>query len=282
MPIKYILDTREKGLQAFFIKNSVKFETKQLDLGDILILYSKGEIINPEEENSNENKLLKREVKQQEHPIHTFVIERKSFTDLKASMSDKRYHEQKSRYLMLPRGSMFYIFENNDPNFKELGKKQYLGAYIHTMIRDDLKVFYTQNMEETYEVIIKIGETLDKFGINDGTTSQSSTIETTQIKKKKAIGSEVYKQQLCCIPGISSGKADIIIQEYSNLIVLMKAIQTNQFKVKGIGKVLLEKIKESLFFDENNYDYFDLDNKEEQKEIQISSSNNKTPTIVFE
>jgi ERCC4-type nuclease len=275
MPIKYILDTREKALQSFFIKNSISFETKQLDLGDILILYSKGEIVNPEEANSNENKLLKKEIKIQEHPVHTFVIERKSFTDLKASMSDNRYHEQKSRYMKLPKGSMFYIFENNDPSFKELGKKQYLGAYVHTMIRDDIKVFYTQNMEETYEMILKIGDTLEKFGFNELLTQTSTNIETTQIKKKKANGSEVYKQQLCCIPGISSGKADLIVAEYSNLGVLMQAIKDNKFKVKGIGKVLLDKIKETLFFNSKNEECLQDENNDDE-------CKNQTPKIIFE
>ncbi len=44
MPIKFILDTREKHLQRFFDNNSIPYETRQLDLGDILVLYSKGEI----------------------------------------------------------------------------------------------------------------------------------------------------------------------------------------------------------------------------------------------
>jgi ERCC4-type nuclease len=265
MPIKYILDTREKGLQEIFFQNSTPYEIRQLDLGDILILYSKGEIISPADENSNEFKLLKQEVKEQEHPIYSLIIERKSYKDLKSSLADHRYREQKSRYLKLPRRSVYYILENNDPQFKELGKKQFIGAYIHTMIRDGLGVFLTNSMMDTYEYIIKIGETLENFGfpedlLNSDTNTPSlnsdekssynseSTIDYTQIKKKKAKGCEVYKQQLCCIPGISSGKADCIIKEYPDIMSLIQSLQNNIFKVKGVGKVLIENIKKSLFF----------------------------------
>lgn len=251
MPVKYILDTREKGLQSLFSKNNTPYETRQLDLGDILILYSKGEIIKNTDPQSNENKLLKEEVKTQESPIYTFTIERKSYKDLKASLSDNRYREQKSRYMQLPKGTVYYIFENNDPNFKDLGKKQFDGAYIHTMIRDDLGVFLTGSLEETYEYIIKMADTLEKFGFRETTDTQSTSsaaIDNTQIKKKRAKGSEVYRQQLCCIPGISAGKADLIIKEYRDMTSLMGSIQNNNFKIKGIGKVLLDNIKESLFF----------------------------------
>jgi ERCC4-type nuclease len=250
MPVKYILDTREKGLQELFTKNNVQYDVKQLDLGDILILYSKTEIVNLVSLDSNESKLLKEESKQQESPVFTFIIERKSYTDLKASMGDNRYHEQKSRYMQVPQRTMYYIFENNDPNFKELGKKQFLGAYIHTMIRDGLGVFLTNSQIETYEYIIKIGDTLEKFGFQsqDSKEDQKSSMASTQIKKKKASGQEVYKQQLCCIPGISSGKADLIINQYPNMTVLLESIKDESFKVKGIGKVLFDKIKESFIY----------------------------------
>ena len=250
MPVKYILDTREKGLQELFTKNGIQYKVKQLDLGDILILYSKSEIVDIVSSDSNESKLLKEEVKVQESPVFTFTIERKSYTDLKASMGDSRYHEQKSRYMQLPKRTMYYIFENNDSTFKELGKKQFLGAYVHTMIRDEIGVFLTNSQTETYEYIIKLGETLEKFGFQsqDCKEDQKTSMESTQIKKKKANGQEVYKQQLCCIPGISSIKADLIVKQYSNMTCLLESIKNENFKAKGIGKVLFDKIKESFFY----------------------------------
>jgi len=177
--------------------------------------------------------------------IHTIVIERKSFKDLKASMSDMRYREQKSRYMQLPKGTMYYIFENNDPKFAELGRKQYVGAYVHTMVRDRIPVFVTGSMDETCEFIVKIGAALEEFGF-DASEGKGCSVKESQIKKKKAIGSEVFVQQLCCMPGISSGKAKSIAAEYPNMTSLLFAVKNGTFAVKGIGKVLFNKIKESL------------------------------------
>jgi ERCC4-type nuclease len=276
MPIRYILDNRERELQAIFKKNYADFDSRQLDLGDIIILYSKGEIQEKKEELSKSAlRLLKQDSSVSsasavdstapepeasssgnEMETYTIVIERKTFTDLKASIADGRYHEQKARYMKLPKGTCYYLLENNDPDFAQLGKKQYLGAYIHTIIRDKLPVFVTSSPAETFEFLTKIGQALEEFGFNYDETTESvskaskSSYETSQIKKKKAEGREVYKQQLCCFPGISSKKADTILAAYPDMSSLMHAVKTNTFKVKGIGKVLFDKIKESLIFDQ--------------------------------
>jgi len=228
MSVKFILDTREKALQTVFNNNETNYIVKQLDLGDILIEYNTSANSKDEETTPSSQ---------------TLVIERKTFTDLKASMGDTRYHEQKSRYLQLPVGTVYYILENNDQNFASLDKKQFIGTYVNTMVRDNIKVFITNSIKETYELIIKIGEAVEKFGIN----SKINSTPNTQIKKKKAEGIEVFKQQLTCFPGISDGKANSIAEIYPNMKMLIEAIEKGTFKVKGIGKVLLDKIKSNLF-----------------------------------
>lgn len=241
MPIKYILDTREKHLQEHFTAGKVPFETRQLDLGDVLILYSKGEI--QEGLSEEARKLLG--MGDEKAEVFTVVFERKSYTDLKASMSDGRYREQKARYLKLPKGMMYYLLEANDPQFKSLDKKQFLGMYVHTMVRDGLPVFHTSSLEDTFAFLVKIGQTIEEFGIK----GLECPVETTQIKKKKVEGKEVYKQQLCCFPGISSVKADAILAVYPNMASLIEAVKAGNFKVKGLGPVLGKKIKEGLFFE---------------------------------
>lgn len=259
MSIKFILDTREHSLQSLFIKNSIPFETKQLDLGDIVILYSKNgfkdEIKNDLNMSTSAKKLLGIKQDNQENKetdkqdskdndVYTIVIERKTYTDLKASMSDGRYHEQKSRYLQLSKGCCYYILENNDPNFKELGKKQFLGTFFHTIVRDGIFVFLTNSLTDTYDYLIKIGETLKEYGPSN--SAKVCEIQKTQIKKKKSTTKEIYIEQLSCIPGISSGKATLIAEKYSSMKELINSLETNNFQVKGIGKVLINNIKENL------------------------------------
>lgn len=288
MPIKYILDTREEELQKLYTNNNIPFESIQLDLGDILILYSKKNFSDIDSKQNkispNACKLLKSSNESssssssppesiEEEKVHTIVIERKSYTDLKASMSDGRYHEQKSRYMKLPRGTCYYILENNDPSFSKLGKKQFIGAYIHTIVRDGISVFLTNSLIQTFECLQKIGETLESFGVSNPENSYSP--EVSQIKKKKANPEEIYIQQLSCIPGISSGKAKLIAQEYPSIISFMESLKNNTFKAKGIGKVLSEKIRESVLGKDDQ-------KKEIKKETKKETKKDSKPKIMFE
>lgn len=262
MSFGFILDTREHHITKIFKDRSIPFPTPkpQLDLGDILIT-------NCKTRGNSDNKLLEdkssinvraaaskllgskevieEKIETDSSPI-TLVIERKTFTDLKASMADGRYHEQKSRYLQLPKGTVFYILEDNDPQFKSLDYSAYLGMYTHTIMRDGITVFVTRSMEETVDLLLKIKETVEKFGLNY-IDKNPCTVQTTQIKKKKAKGKEVYIQQLQCFPGISKTKASSIAERYECMSDLMSALNDESFKVKGIGPVLITGMKDGLF-----------------------------------
>jgi len=163
-------------------------------------------------------------------------------------MKDKRYHGQKARYVKLPHGTVYYIFENNDPLYKELGRKQFLGAYVHTVVRDDIPVLMTNSLKETMEIIVKLADTLEKFGFNS--LQKNCSLEETQLAKKKPKGKEIYKYQLCCFPGISMKKATDIMQSYTNMTDLISSLQTNTCKVKGIGKQLIQNMKEGLLLNQ--------------------------------
>lgn len=242
MPIKYILDTREKGLQDIFTEQKISFEVKQLDLGDLLIVYSKSNI---EQLTDAAKKLLSKDEEKEQDPVYTFVFERKSHSDLKSSISDGRYREQKQRYMKLPVGSVFYLLEDDGKNALEY--KQFLGMYIHTIIRDKIPVFLTKSINNTAEFILKIGETLEEFGVESFQVSESKP-EKTQIKKHKATGAEVYINQLCCFYGVSMTKAKLIASVYPDITSLLSALNDNSFKIKGIGPKLLQTIKDGLLF----------------------------------
>jgi ERCC4-type nuclease len=262
MSFGFILDTREHHITKIFKERSINFpEPKpQLDLGDILITNcntgatSSTKLLEDKSVRATANKLLgsKKEIVEEKidnntdsNPI-TLVIERKTFTDLKASMADGRYHEQKSRYLQLPKGTMFYILEDNDPQFKSLDYSAYLGMYTHTIMRDGITVFVTRSMEETVDLLLKMKETVEEFGLNY-IDKNPCTVQTTQIKKKKAKGKEVYIQQLQCFPGISKTKASSIADKYECMSDLMSALKNESFKVKGVGPVLIAGMKDGLF-----------------------------------
>ena len=69
--MELIIDTREHGLIKMLKENDISFNIEQLDLGDVIL-------------KKNEEIML--------------IIERKSISDLKASIVDGRNREQKARY----------------------------------------------------------------------------------------------------------------------------------------------------------------------------------------
>lgn len=231
--LSYILDTREKQLQALLNKANIKYEIKQLDLGDIIINYKNV----PADEPVDENERLLLGLQPLTDVVETtLIIERKTYTDLKASLADGRYHEQKQRYLTLKQGIVYYILEQNDPAFKELDYKQYLGCYVHTVLRDNINVFHSSSMEETVSLILKMGTTLQEM---KGIVNNQVAVKSTQLKKKKPKGEEIYILQLCCIPGISSAKAKAIANIYGNISSLIEALRTQTLHVPKIGPKLL-------------------------------------------
>lgn len=278
MPIRIIIDTREKQLAAVMTSQKIKFTTMQLDLGDILILYSKSsEILESwnksnfehtqsarlllkdtndtkdtnDAKNTNDIKDTKdtndEEQDKLNDKIWIFTIERKTYTDLIASIIDGRYKEQKSRYLQLPPNSVWYILECNDESFEILPRSQFLGMYTHTMVRDNIGVFRTNSLAETSDIISSIAETINKYGPLY-TRQTTDELETSQIKKKKCISQhDVFYLQLTCFPGISGKKAKAIAAIYPSIEKLCTAIKDGSFKVKGIGKVLIQNIKNALF-----------------------------------
>lgn len=251
MAFRIILDMRERHLAENLQALKVSFELRTLDLGDIIITNDPhSPSISNTETNNAASRLLgssKNEEKIEPGDAITLVIERKSFTDLKASLSDGRYHEQKSRYLQLPRGTIFYILEDNDPRYEQLDQKQFLGMYIHTMIRDQIGVFLTRSLEETAKTLIKIRDTIEEFGLNYRDKVPICKLNESQIKKKKAYGKDVYIQHLCCFPGINKTKAQNIASVYPSMIELIESLKHEQFKVKGIGKKLIAGIKDGIF-----------------------------------
>lgn len=259
--MQIIIDSREKYLTEMFEKNNIPFKMEMLSLGDIIITNENIQIVDNQTILNNKllgidnSKLIKEDLNQtkeenKEENIKEkikIVIERKTYTDLKSSMTDGRYKEQKSRLKTLQHGTCYYILENNDKDYKSLAKNTLFGMFVHTTIRDGIPVFMSNSLEETYEIILKIKETMEKYSMEWKVENIGEKKDINiNIKKKKPTGENVYKLQLCCFSGISAGKADLIIEKYPNIISLIDAVKNETFKVKGIGTVLINNLKEGL------------------------------------
>ena len=139
--MEIIIDNREKKLITEFTQNNYEIKVKQLPLGDIIIT-----------RNSTEN----------------IVIERKTISDLASSNVDGRFREQRARLIenYVKKGiKVIYLIEgfNYANNETRLESSTALSIFVNLMIRDNISVYHTRNVNESYLFIRKLAENIPKI-----------------------------------------------------------------------------------------------------------------------
>jgi len=226
--MKIILDERETTLYSSILSNIKDkeqiIEKQVLDLGDIII------------KNENDNILL--------------IIERKSLSDLLASIKDGRYEEQSHRLQYaseIPTHNIIYILEGMFSQLRSVQeKKMVLSAITSLNVFKGFSVIRTCSVTETAEFIInmtdKIERDLKKGKIFAFAFSQKIGEKEKEIKDereeeeaenptkkycevvKKVKKENITKENmgeiiLCQIPGISSTTAIAIMKYVDNSII---------------------------------------------------------------
>ena len=210
--MQLIIDNREPALiescNKYFasIKNNTTvIEIKTLDLGDVII---------------------------KRNDVDILVIERKTISDLLASIKDGRYEEQSHRLANasgVPTHHVMYIIEGFLSSVSAFEKKVVLSTLTSLNVFKGFSIMKTANVHETAELLInmcdKIGRNYDKGRVpraflnpqrqdntNDSvstTPDTNATIETVPIesystvKKENLTRSNMAEIVLCQIPGIS-------------------------------------------------------------------------------
>jgi ERCC4-type nuclease len=251
--MKIILDERETTLYSSILsilstnakdkdkdKDKDKIEKQVLDLGDIII------------KNENDDILL--------------IIERKSLSDLLASIKDGRYEEQSHRLLYaskIPTHNIIYILEGM---FSQLHssqeKKMVLSAITSLNVFKGFSVIRTCSITETAEFIVNMTDKIErdlkkgkKFAFSQkmgetktvGIEEEETKDEKNPIQKYCEVVKKVKKENitkenigeiiLCQIPGISSTTAIAIMKYVDNSLIRLIDI------LKTSPEELLEKIK---------------------------------------
>jgi ERCC4-type nuclease len=202
--LELVIDQREQKIKKLWT-GKVIYET--LDVGDFLFRL-------PASEDKDAEIVL--------------VIERKTASDLAASIRDGRNREQKARLLNsgIPRDRVLYLIEgltHHQPDVK-IGSVTYStlwGSVINTQLRDGIKVYKTDNINETIQYLEKLFDKLKKDG-NDffkydekkemGAVEYSATLKS---QKKANLTPEVwFIRQLSLIPGITDKLAGEIVDIY--------------------------------------------------------------------
>ena len=215
-------------------KYEIKIAKKQLDIGDIHIIF-------------NDN---------------IYIYERKTMNDLISSIKDGRYKEQKLRLLTTTTATTInYIIEGTDIIASNNNHNQELltSIYYNSIYRDNINVFFTKNINDTITFLLllstKIINKPDNFN-NKQQQLSTDYIDNCKIKTKKIdnIDKETcYLLQLAQIPGISKQIAKNIKDVYPSMNLLLKSLANSTeepakllMKIPNIGQQKANKIIEYL------------------------------------
>ena len=205
--IELIIDNREHDIIKN-IQNSIPYIIEQLDVGDILF---------------------------RQDGMTVLIIERKTVNDLKASICDGRGREQKARLLgSTPRHRILYLIEGflDKTQMNGLPVSTLVGSLINTQLRDGIKVYKTNTIEESIEFIIKLYSKLEKdgntyFREEEYKSSDNNYVATLKKSKKANMTPSVWMlAQLSLIPQVTEKVASVITDKYSSVNVLIKEYET--------------------------------------------------------
>jgi len=227
-----IIDNREVALyneinerDMDIYQGKINFSKENLDLGDIHIKF--GDLF--------------------------YVFERKTVPDLISSIQDGRYKEQKGRLLSnVDLHSLTYIIEGDNITATysyNKNKTMLLGAYLHTLFRDNIRILFTKNISDTCTLLLTIATKIidnPKQFIVDNKETTTYT-DTLKLKKKKIDNIDpatCYIMQLSQIPHISNVIAKQIAEVYPSMQDLINSLASCDDKVallSSIDKIGKEK-----------------------------------------
>lgn len=224
MKITLIVDNREKTIIPLF---NIPFTTANLEIGDFQFLVDDQLVV---------------------------LIERKSYSDLSASIIDGRYREQKKRILSQGISKVIYLLEGNVDSYKgSISKDTVYSTIVNCTLRDNIQVLQSNSIEDSVALIEKMYRNLHKYEIGGGCSISYQEASVKQKRNKNLTPSECYLHQLSQIPGISYSTAKAIAEKYSNMMEIIDSLSIDpdlfvEFRVNNrkLGKKGY-KIYEYLF-----------------------------------
>jgi len=152
-------------------------------------------------------------------------IERKTINDLASSIKDNRFFNQKNALLTNIERKMIYYIIEGDINYQEssviysgISMSSIQSCIINTMIRDDIKIIITKNINDTISLIKAISLRLVK-NPNKYICNENELIKEPVITKFKAnmLGKDKFFENIMLqIPKISYKSAKAIVNKFEN------------------------------------------------------------------
>jgi len=185
------------------------------------------------------------------------IIERKSLSDLAASIRDGRYSEQGFRLNQcdLHNHQIYYVIEGDLRYYKPYkglpDKKALLSAMVSISYFKGFSHYRTINLEETAEWVIHFAKKLIKEGpkvqpfylgtaTNEGLSapaqaaSEYTKVVASRVKKDNITHENIGEIMLSQIPSVSSASAIAIMEKFSTMANLFAALQKDPTSLNDI------------------------------------------------
>jgi ERCC4-type nuclease len=181
------------------------------------------------------------------------IIERKSLSDLEASIKDGRYKEQSFRLNEAPthNHNIIYLLEGAIINYKEVGFRSTLYSTLFSLnYYKGFSVINTLNQTETATMLVAFASKInrenkpgfygDKALASATNTSDDAYIETIKTSKKAHINREnIFQLMLMQIPSISSVSALALANEFKNMETLLQSLKEENENTKTFENIKL-------------------------------------------
>jgi len=191
--IELVIDTRE---QKILHTLSIPHRVEQLKHGDIQIM--------------NDDEVM-------------YVFERKTLADMRASINDGRYKNQKSELMIaFSPGKIYYIIEGEEDQWGTYDQGVE-GAIINTMLRDKIGVFFSKDLNDTVQLIMAIWKRVTKDPSKYEAPSLSAAEKVVVPSTSKNV--PPLTAMLCQIQGVSLKTASMINEKYASFYNMIKCLE---------------------------------------------------------
>ena len=200
-----------------------------------------------------------------------FLVERKTFNDLLASIKDGRYEEQSLRFAHstpLERHHIVYIVEGMYSQLRTPAEKKMIqSAMIRLQAFKGFSVIRTCTVNETCDYLLALVDKTKRELAKGGSlwSAQTPNSETPcdysssikRVKKDNITKENISEILLCQIPSVNSVSARAILQKFGTIHNVMTSIRedqtclsditcTSKGKTRKIGRNVIQNIHHYL------------------------------------
>lgn len=187
-------------------------------------------------------------------PHSEYIIERKTWEDLGASICDGRFHDQKKRMLESETDfivSFAFIVQGPLPDWEgtlshtSMHNKCLWGAVVKSITRDQMHVFHSASMSGTASLISYLFTHL----VENTLYAQRQPVGTRSRRKRSYLErpENAFREMLKVVPGMSIARAEALAGKYPNMEKLLSASEEDIAKIqvgsKALGPAVSKRIK---------------------------------------